>query len=74
MYTYAIHIALNYKRTPHIKVAYTSCFTNSLKIFIGKTPVPSSNILFAYPFINKKLYSNSGLFLNKSIDLTSTGL
>ena len=74
MYTYAIHIALNYKRTPRIEVARTSCLAGSLNIFIGKTPVPSSNILFTYPFIDRKLYYNSGLSLNKSRDLTSTGL
>jgi len=72
--TNAIHIALNYKRTPRTKVACTSCLTSSLNTFIGKTPVPNSNILFAYPFINKKLYYNSSLFLNKSRNLTSTGL
>ena len=74
MYTYIIYITLNYKRTLYIEVAYTSYLTSSLNIFIGKTLVPSSNILFTYPFINKKLYYNSGLSLNKSIDLTSTGL
>ena len=74
MYTYIIHIALNYKHTPYIEVARTSYLASSLNIFIGKTPVPSSNILFAYPFINKKLYYNNSLSLNKSIDLTSTSL
>ena len=69
-----MHVALNYKRTPHTKVAYTSYLASSLNIFIGKTLVPSSNILFTYLFINRKLYYNSGLSLNKSIDLTSTGL
>ena len=57
-----------------MEVAYTSCLTSSLNIFIGKTPVPSSNVLFAYLFIDRKLYYNSGLSLNKSRDLTSTGL
>ena len=74
MYTYTIHIALNYKHTLHTEVACTSYLTNSLNTFIGKTPVPSSNILFTYPFINGKLYYNSGLSLNKSIDPTSTSL
>jgi len=69
-----MHITLNYKRTPRIEVARTSCLTSSLNIFIGKTPVPSSNVLFAYPFVDGKLYYNSGLSLNKSIDPTSTGL
>ena len=69
-----MHITLNYKRTLYTEVAYTSYLTNSLNIFIGKTPVSSSNILFTYLFINKKLYYNSGLSLNKSINPTSTGL
>ena len=69
-----MYITLNYKCTPHMEVAYTSCLASSLNTFIDKTPVPSSNILFARPFINRKLYYNSDLSLNKSIDLTSTGL
>ena len=74
MYTYIIYITLNYKHTLCIEVARTSYLTSSLNTFICKTPVPSSNILFTYLFINRKLYYNSGLFLNKSRDLTSTGL
>ena len=74
MYTYIIYITLNYKHTLCIEVARTSYLTSSLNTFISKTPVPSSNILFTYLFINRKLYYNSGLFLNKSRDLTSTGL
>ena len=74
MYTYTIHIALNYKHTPYTEVARTSYLTSSLSIFIGKTPVPSSNVLFAHLFVDRKLYYNSGLSLNKSRDLTSTGL
>ena len=69
-----MHITLNYKRTPHTEVARTSYLTSSLNIFIGKTLVPSSNILFTYLFIDRKLYYNSSLSLNKSIDLTSTSL
>ena len=57
-----------------MEVAYTSYLANSLNIFIGKTLVPSSGIPFTYPFINKKLYYNNSLSLNKSIDLTRTGL
>jgi len=74
VYTYAIYIALNCKRTLCTEVARTSCLAGSLNIFIGKTPVPSSDVLFTYPFVDGKLYYNSGLSLNKSIDLTSTGL
>ena len=69
-----MHITLNCKRTPRIKVARTSCLASSSNIFIGKTPVPSSNVPFTYPFVDRKLYYNSGLSLNKSRDLTSTGL
>ena len=74
MQTNIIYIALNYKRILYIEVAYTSYFTNSLNIFIGKTPVLSSGVLFTRPFIGKKLYYNSSLSLNKSIDLTGTSL
>ena len=74
MYTYVIYIALNCKYTPRIEVARTSYLAGSLNIFAGKTPVPNSNILFAYLFIDRKLYYNSSLSLNKSRDLTSTGL
>ena len=74
MYTYAIYVALNYKHTPRIEVARTSCLTSSLNIFVGKTLVPSSNVLFVYPFMDRKLYYNGNLSLNKSIDPTSTGL
>ena len=69
-----IYIALNYKRTPYIEVAYTNYLTSSLNIFIGKTLVPSSSALFTYLSINRKLYYNSSLYLNKSIDLTSISL
>ena len=69
-----MHIALNCKHTPRIEVARTNCLAGSLNIFIGKTPVPGSGVLFTRLFINRKLYYNSGLSLNKSIDPTSTGL
>ena len=74
MYTYAIYIALNYKRTPRMEVAYTSCLASSLDIFIYKTLVSSSGVLFTHPFIDKRLYYNSGLSLNRSIGLTNTSL
>ena len=69
-----MRITLNYKRTLRIEVAYTSYLTSSLNIFIGKTLVPSFGALFAYLSINRKLYYNSSLFLNKSINPTSTSL
>jgi len=72
--TNTINIALNYKYILYTGVAYTNYFTSSLNIFIDKTPVPSSSVLFTYLSINKKLYYNSSLSLNKSINLTSISL
>jgi len=69
-----IYIVLSYKRTPHTEVAYTNYLASSLNIFVDITLVPSSSVLFAYLSMDKKPYYNSSLFLNKSIDLTSTGL
>jgi len=57
-----------------MEVAYTNYLTSSLNIFIGKTLVFNFSVLFAHLSIDRKLYYNSGLFLNKSMDLTSTGL
>ena len=74
MYTNIIYITLSYKRTPRIGEAYTNYLTSSLNIFVGRTLVPSSSILFTYPSIGKKLYYNSSLSLNKSIDLTNINL
>ena len=74
MYTNIIYIALSYKYTLYIEIAYTNYFTSSLNTFVDKTPVPSFGALFAYLFIDRKLYYNGGLSLNKSIDLTSTDL
>ena len=69
-----MHIALSYRHTLYTKVAHTNCLTGSLNIYIGKTLVFNSSILSSHPFVDKKLYYNSSLFLNKSIDLTSIGL
>ena len=74
MRTNIIYIALSYKRTPYIEVAYTNYLTSSLNISIGKTLVPSSSVLFIYPSIDRKPYYNSSLSLNRSIDLTSIRL
>jgi len=74
VYTNTINTTLGYKRTLYTEVAYTNYLASSLNIFIGKTPVPSSSVPFTYPFIDGKLYYNSSLSLNKSIDLTSTSL
>jgi len=74
VHTNAINTTLSYKRIPCTEVAYTNYLTSSLNIFIDKTLVPSSGALFTYLSIDRKLYYNSSLFLNKSIDLTSTSL
>ena len=74
MYTDIIYIALSYRHTLYIKVAYTNYLTGSLNIYIGKTLVFNSSTPFSYLSANKKLYYNSSLFLNKSIDLTSISL
>ena len=73
-YIYATSAALSYKHILYIKAVYTNCLANSLNIYTGKTPVPNSGIPFAYLFIDKKPYYNSGLSLDESIDLTSIGL
>ena len=69
-----MHITLSCKRTPRTEVAYTNYLISSLNISIGKTLVPSSSVPFTYPSIGRKLYYNSGLSLNRSIDPTSIGL
>ena len=74
MRTNIIYITLSNKRTLYIGEVYTNYLTSSLNTFINKTPVPSSSVLFTYLFINKRLYYNSGLSLNRSIDLTSISL
>ena len=74
MYTDIIYIALNYRRTSRIEVAYTNCLTSSLNIDAGKTPVFNFSTPSSHPSADKKPYYNSGLFLNNSIDPTSIGL
>jgi hypothetical protein len=74
VHTNATNAALSYKRIPRIEVAYTNYLASSLNIFTDKTLVPSFSALFAYLSIDRKLYYNSSLSLNKSIDLTSTNL
>ena len=74
MYTNTIHIALNYRHTLYIEVTHTNCLTGSLNIYIGKTLVPNSGTPSSYLSVDGKLYYNSSLFLNKSIDLTSISL
>jgi hypothetical protein len=74
VYTNIINTTSSYKRIPRTGVAHTNYLTSSLNTFADKTPVPSSGVLFTHPFIDRKLYYNSSLSLNKSIDLTSTTL
>jgi len=72
--TNIINIILNYKHTLYTEVAYINYFINSLNIYASKTLIPSFNVLFIYPSINKKLYYNNSLSLNKNINLTSISL
>jgi hypothetical protein len=74
VHTDVINATLSYKRIPRIEVAYTNYLASSLNTFVDKTPVPSSSVLFICLFVDRKLYYNSGLSLNESIDPTSTGL
>jgi hypothetical protein len=74
VYTSAINTASSYKCTLYTEVAYTNYLTSSLNIFTDKTLVPSFSALFTYLSIDRKLYYNSSLSLDKSIDLTSTSL
>jgi len=72
--TYATNITLSYKHILYTEVTHINCLVNSLNIFINKIPVPNFSALFTHLSINKKLYYNNSLSLNKSIDLTSIGL
>jgi hypothetical protein len=74
VYTNTINTTLSYKRIPRTEVAYTNYLTSSLNIFVDIILVPGFSALFTYLSIDKKLYYNSSLSLNKSIDLTSTNL
>ena len=65
---------MSYRHTLYTEVAYINCLASSLNIYIGKTPVLNSSTLSNYLSTNKKLYYNSGLSLNKSIDLTNISL
>ena len=71
MYTDIIYIALNYRCTLYIEVAYTNYLAGSLNIYIGKTLVFNSSTPSSHPSADGKLYYNSGLSLNESMDLIS---
>jgi hypothetical protein len=74
VYTDIIYITLSYRRTLYTEVAYINCLVSSLNIYIGKTPVPNFGALSGHLSTDKKLYYNSSLFLNKSIDLININL
>ena len=74
MYTNIIYITLSYKRILCTEVTYTNYFTSSSNIYAGKILVFNFSTLSNYLSANKKLYYNSSLFLNKSINLTSISL
>jgi hypothetical protein len=69
-----MNVAWNCKHILCMEVAYINCLTSSLDIYADKTSVPDFGILSAYLSVGRKPYYNNGLFLNESIDLTSTGL
>ena len=69
-----IYVALSYRHTLYIKVTHTNYLAGSLNIYTGKTLVPDFGALSNHLSIDGKLYYNSSLFLNKSIDLTSISL
>ena len=74
VYTDVTHVALSYRRTPRMEVAHTNCLAGSSNIYAGKTPVPDSSAPSSHLSADGKLYYNSGLFLNESIDPTSISL
>ena len=74
MYINITHVALNYRYTLYIEVAHTNCLTGSLNIYIGKTLVPNFSTPSSHLSINKKLYYNSSLSLNKTINLINIRL
>ena len=74
MYTDIIYIALSYRCTLYMEVAYTNCLAGSLNIYTGKTLVLNSSALSSYLSADGKLYYNSSLSLNESIDLTNINL
>ena len=74
MYTNAIYIALSYRHTLCIEVAYINCLASSLNIYVGKTLVPNSGTPSSHLSTDGKLYYNNSLSLNKSINLISISL
>ena len=74
MYTDIIYITLSYRYTLYTEIAHTNYFTSSLNIYIGKTLVPNSGALSSHLSADGKLYYNSSLSLNESIDPTNISL
>jgi hypothetical protein len=74
VYIYIIYITLRYRHTLYTEVVYINHLTNSLNTYTGKTLVFNFSALSSHLSIDEKLYYNSSLFLNKSIDLTSISL
>ena len=74
MYTNIIYITLSYRHILYIKVTHTNYLTSSSNIYIGKTLVLNFSTLSSHPSTDKKLYYNSSLSLNESIDLTNINL
>ena len=74
VYTDIIYIALSYRRTLYMEVAYTNYLAGSLNIYIGKTLVSNSGAPSSHLSADRKLYYNSSLSLNESINLTSISL
>ena len=74
MYINIIYIALSYRHTLYIKVAYTNCLTGSLNIYVDKTLVFNSSTLSSHLSADGKLYYNGSLSLNESINPTSISL
>jgi len=72
--TNIINITLSYKYTLYIEIAYINYFVNSLNTYTNKTLVFSFGILSIYLSIDKKLYYNSSLSLNKNKNITNIGL
>ena len=69
-----MYIALNYRRTLYMEVAYTNYLTGSSNIYTGRTLVSNSSAPSSHPSMGGKPYYNSNLFLNRSIDPTSISL
>ena len=74
MHTNTINVTLNCKHILYTEVAHTNYLASSLNIFTGKTLVFNFSVPFTRPSMDKKPYYNSGLFLNKSINLTNINL